>query len=75
MRIVEAKYIDQYRIELHLDNGKIQEVNLESWLQKTLHPEIKKYIDLKLFKNFTLVSGFLSWGNGEMELDSESLIN
>ena len=61
LEIESAKYIDGYKLELKFNDGKINIVNFENFILSSGHPEIKKYQDKNLFKNFNLTYGELEW--------------
>lgn len=62
----KADYIGDYMIRLTFDDHKIQEVDFESFLLQSKHPSIRKYLDAKLFKDFSIVNGNLNWGDYEL---------
>ena len=66
LEIESAKYIDAYRLELKFNDGKINIVNFENFILSSGHPEIKKYHDISLFKNFNLTYGELEWGDYDL---------
>jgi len=61
MNIVNAKYIEGYKIELSFDDGIMQKVDFEQFLQK-IHPQWNKYRKLENFKKFKIESGNIVWG-------------
>ena len=61
--IDKAKYIDGYKILLEFNDGKENTVDFENFILNSNHPDIKKYRDTKLFKNFTLEYGEIEWNN------------
>ncbi|MEA3446472.1 MAG: DUF2442 domain-containing protein [Bacteroidota bacterium] len=64
--ITEAEYIPPYKIRLWFSNGTEQIVNFESFLKKSHHPEIKKYINQDMFKNFSIAGGRLDWNDYDL---------
>ena len=61
LEIESVKYIDGYRLELTFNDKKINIIDFESFIMNSGHPEIKKYQDKNLFKNFNLTYGELEW--------------
>ena len=61
LEIESAKYIDDYKLKLIFNDGKINIVDFENFILSSRHPEIKKYQDKSLFKNFNLTYGELEW--------------
>ena len=45
INIIKANYLGGYSIELEFNDGKSQKVNFEPFLQKSLHPEIRSYLN------------------------------
>lgn len=69
MKIVsidKAVHLNDYLIELHFSDGKVQKVDFEKFLKSSSHPEINKYLDLNLFKSFELSEGDLIWNDYEL---------
>ena len=66
MKIKEAKYIDGYTLKLIFTDSKEQVVDFGPFLQKAIHPEIRKFLTLKRFKEFTLIGGELMWGEFDL---------
>ncbi len=65
--IVEAKCINNtYKIHLWFSDGTEQNLDFEPFLRKSLHPEIKKYLDKDLFKGFSIVYGQLNWNDYDL---------
>ena len=66
LEIESAKYIGGYKLELTFNDGKINIVDFENFILGSGHPEIKKYQDKNLFKNFNLTYGELEWGDYDL---------
>lgn len=66
LRIVKAKYIGDFVIELHFSDEKINEVDFKPFIQNSLHPEVNKYKSETEFAKFELKNGNLNWNNFEM---------
>ena len=64
--INRAKYIKDYIIHLEFSDGIKHDINFENFLTNAKNPMTKRYIDKKLFKNFTLQYGDLVWNDYEM---------
>ena len=72
MHIINAKYIDNYIIELEFDDHKMNQINFLSALHK--YPNCSKFLDTDLFKKFKIDSGNIVWGkNWDMIFTIESL--
>lgn len=64
--IDRAKYAGDYKIELHFSDGVTKVIDFSSFLINAKNPMTKKYLDQKLFQNFTLVYGDLVWNDYEL---------
>lgn len=72
MKVVTAKYLDDYKIEIIFDDKKRNVINFLPALKK--YPTCKKYLDITLFKKFKVDSGNIVWGNNwEMIFKIEDL--
>jgi len=61
--VVKANYLCGYRLLIEFSDGHAQEVDFEPFLRRSAHPEISKYLDLELFKQFRIVDGQLDWND------------
>ena len=66
LEIESAKYLDAYKLELKFNDDKINIVDFENFILNSGHPEIRKYQDKSLFKNFNLTYGELEWGDYDL---------
>ena len=64
--IEKAKYIDNYKISLLFNDGKENILDFKNFIIKSQHPDIKKYQDKNLFKNFNLEYGELEWNDYDL---------
>jgi hypothetical protein len=72
MKVVTAKYLDDYKIEIIFDDNKRNVINFLPALKK--YDTCKKYLDITLFKKFKVDSGNIVWGNNwEMIFKIEDL--
>ena len=75
MRIEAVKYLEDYKLAIRFFTGENKIVDLEAWLKKQVNPMVLPYLNKENFKKVKLDSGFLSWGDGEMEISGDSLID
>ncbi len=61
--IVEADYVAPYKIHLWFSDSSERCVDFEPFLKTSTHPEIKKYLNPALFKNFSIAYGKLDWND------------
>ena len=66
MSIVSAEYVAGYVLRLGFSDGHEQTVNFEPFLSSAKHPEIRKYLDLDLFRAFRVVNGDLDWNDFDL---------
>jgi hypothetical protein len=64
--IEEAKYVDDYKIYLKFNDGKENILDFKNFIFSSQHPEIKKYQDKNLFKNFNLEHGEIEWNDYDL---------
>ena len=64
--IEDAKYVKAYILWLKFNDGKEIEVDFAPFLSNSLNPLIRKYLDLELFKQFTLTDGDLYWDDYDL---------
>jgi hypothetical protein len=73
INVTEAQYIPPYKIHLWFSDGKEQVLNLEQFLKKSYHPEIKKYLHKDLFKDFSIAHGRLDWNDYDLCFSMQDL--
>ena len=61
LKVIEAKYITAYQIELSFNNNEKKKVNLEFELWGEIFEPLK---DIDKFKDFRLNNGTVAWSNG-----------
>lgn len=69
--VIDAVYIEEYRINLKFKNGKTGIVNLADYIS---NGEVFKSLkSLENFKKFSVNYGTLTWNNGEIDIAPETL--
>lgn len=72
MKVVSAKYIDDYKVELIFDDNKKNIIDFLPVLRN--NTVCRKYLDVTRFKKFKVESGNIVWGkNWDMIFTLESL--
>jgi len=66
INIEKADYVSQYKIHFKFNDGKENTVDFKPFLFSSSHPDIKKYQDENLFKNFTLDYGEIEWNDYDL---------
>jgi len=55
-----------HRLRLTFSDGYVREIDFEPFLTSSVHPQIRRYLDLEMFLNFRLEEGDLVWGEYEL---------
>ncbi|MDR4504650.1 MAG: DUF2442 domain-containing protein [Candidatus Scalindua sp.] len=64
--IISAEYIGEYKIKLSFNNNTIQLVDFFPFLNSSLNPLIRKYLDKQEFKKFKTDNGDLEWNDYDL---------
>jgi hypothetical protein len=75
LKIDSAKYLSDYVIRIKFSDGNEKLVDFKPFLSKSLHPSIKKYLDEKIFSNFSLTDGNLNWNDYDLIFPISDLYN
>jgi len=71
--IKNAKYINNYKLEIEFEDGIIKIIDLESFLKNSKHPIIRRFIVPERFKEVRVEDGTVCWGNNEFDLNPFSI--
>jgi hypothetical protein len=66
INIVAAESVGDYRIRLRFDDDTEQTVDFRPFLSRSLHPDIRAYLDSILFASFRIEFGELVWGDYDL---------
>ena len=61
--IRSAKYIGDFAIRVFFSDGFNRLVDFKPFLETSLHPSIRKYLDEDRFKQFEIVDSNLNWND------------
>ena len=75
LQILKAEYVEDYKLAVAFSDGVTKTVDFGPFLKASKHPEIKKYLDLTLFKNFSVVKGDLDWNDFDLAFPIADLYN
>jgi len=64
--IVNAKYIKDYKINFLFSDGTEKTIDFGNFLSSARNPMTRKYLDKKLFRNFSIEYGDIIWNDYEM---------
>lgn len=73
MKILNVNYLDNYRLEILFNNKETKIADFENFLLTAKNPSINENLDKNKFKEVVVDTGFLSWNNGNMEIDAYSI--
>ncbi len=59
--VMEAQFLDPYRIAVSFSDGFMQTVDFGPFLRDSLNPLIRRYLDVSQFQDFTVEHGDLFW--------------
>ena len=66
IEIKTAKYIGDFAIRIFFESGFNRLVDFKPFLESSLHPSIKKYLDESKFMQFQIIDGNLNWNNYDL---------
>lgn len=66
VNIASAAWIGDHRIRLQFDDGTVQDVDFGPFLSRSLHPDIRAFLELTRFQTFRVEYGELIWGDYEL---------
>jgi len=66
IEIIQVCYVKNYKIEFEFNDHTKITIDFENFLTRANNPMIKKYLDLDIFKNFTLRDGDIDWNDYEL---------
>lgn len=71
--VMAAEYLPPYSIRLRFSDGAEQSVDFREFLEKSRHPEIRKYLNQELFRKFSVVYGRLDWNDYDLCFSMQDL--
>lgn len=66
INVISATQTEKYRIHLRFDDRTEREVDFEPFLSRSLHPDIRAYLDPVRFGSFRVEYGELVWGDYDL---------
>jgi hypothetical protein len=72
--IKSAKYLGDFIIQIIFNNEMSSVVNFKPFLEKSLHPSIRQYLDENRFMQFQIIDGNLNWNDYELIFPPEDLL-
>jgi len=75
IQVKSAKYIGDFAIRILFNDGNKKLVDFKPFLENSLHPSIRKYLDETKFIDFRIVDGNLNWNDYDMIFPIEDVYN
>ena len=66
IEIKSAKYIGDFAIRVFFSDGFNRLIDFKPFLETSLHPSIRKYLNEDKFNTFDIIDGNLNWNNYDM---------
>jgi len=66
IEVKSAKYIGDFAIRIYFSDGINKLVDFKPFLESSLHPSIRKYLDEPKFNEYQIVDGNLNWNDYDM---------
>lgn len=66
IEITSAKYIGDFAIRLFFNDGVSRLIDFKPFLEKSVHPSIRLYLNETLFTQFQIIDGNLNWNNYDL---------
>ncbi len=74
IEIKSVLYIGDYAIRIFFSDGSDKLVDFKPFLESSVHPSIRKYLDETKFKDYQIVDGNINWNNYDLIFPIEDLI-
>jgi hypothetical protein len=73
IEIKSCRYIGDFAIRISFSDGVNKLVDFRPFLESSLHPSIRKYLDESRFKEYQIIDGNLNWNDYDMIFPIEDL--
>ncbi len=73
LQVTKVSYAEGYKIGVVFSDGKNTIVDFDAFLSASRHPEIRKYLDPELFREFKIQDGNLVWNDYDLIFPIEDL--
>jgi len=73
VKITEAKYIDNYKIQFQFNTNETKVIDFKAFLRNTPYNNEKKYLNLENFQKFRVEMGDLIWNDYDMCFQAKNL--
>jgi hypothetical protein len=66
LKVLSAKYVSDYIINVVFSDGSEKQVNFKSFLENAMNPSVRKYLNKKDFMKFDILDGNINWNDYDM---------
>ena len=73
IEITSAQYIGDFAIRIFFNDGTHRLVDFKPFLENSLHPSIRKYLDENKFKDYQINDFNLNWNDYDLIFPIEDL--
>ena len=73
IEVKQAHYIGDFAIRILFKDGSQKLVDFKPFLEKSLHPSIKRYLQEDKFRNYQIIDGNLNWNDYDLIFPLEDL--
>jgi hypothetical protein len=73
IEIKSVRYIGDFAVRIYFSNGVNKLVDFRPFLESSIHPSIRKYLDESRFKEYQILDGNLNWNDYDMIFPIEDL--
>jgi hypothetical protein len=73
IEVTTARYIGDYAIRVTFNDGNSKLVDFKPFLENSLHPSIRTYLEEDKFRNYQIVDGNLNWNDYDLIFPIEDL--
>ncbi len=71
--VKKAIYLGDYVFRIKFSDGTEKAIDLKSFLKKSAHPSLRKYLDEDNLKKYKIIHGNINWNDYEMIFPIEHL--
>jgi len=73
IEVKSARYIGDYAIRVFFNDGFSKLVDFRPFLESSLYPSIRNYLDEANFKEYQIIDGNLNWNDYDLIFPVEDL--
>lgn len=66
IEIIDAQYLGNYKIKVQFSDNLLQIIDFREFLEKSLQPAIRKYLNEDNFISYKIIEGNLNWNDYDM---------